>query len=49
MKVLIAGAVGYIGGRLAELLGTKDWIKAVVGTDIREPEKRGAGLHQLRN
>ncbi len=39
MKVLITGAAGYIGGRMVESLRTKDWVKAVVGTDIKAPEK----------
>jgi len=43
MRVLITGAAGYIGGRMVESLSTKDWVEAVIGTDIKEPEKRIAG------
>ncbi len=49
MKILIIGAADYIGGRIVESLCTKDWIKAFVGRDIKEPEKRVAGLHQMRS
>lgn len=43
MRVLITGAAGYIGGRMVAALCAKDWVEAVVGTDIREPEKSVAG------
>ena len=43
MRVLITGAAGYIGGRMVESLSTKDWVEAVVGTDIKAPEKNIAG------
>ncbi len=37
MRVLITGAAGYIGGKLARALCEKNWVDAVIGTDIREP------------
>ena len=43
MRVLVTGAAGYIGGRMVEALSTKNWVEAVVGTDIRQPEKQITG------
>lgn len=37
MNVLITGAAGYLGGRLAACLCEADWVHRVVGTDIQEP------------
>lgn len=40
MRILITGAAGYIGHKLVEALVKKDWVEAVVGTDIQEsPQK----------
>ena len=43
MRVLVTGASGYIGQRTVESLIARDWVEAVVGTDIREPEKPISG------
>jgi UDP-glucose 4-epimerase len=37
MRILVTGAAGYIGNRLIEALSKKDWVDAVIGTDIKEP------------
>jgi nucleoside-diphosphate-sugar epimerase len=34
MRVLITGAAGYIGGKFAAALLSKDWTETVVGTDL---------------
>jgi len=38
MNILITGAAGYLGGRLAACLCEAAWVYRVVGTDIQEPE-----------
>ena len=43
-RLLITGASGYIGGKLASLLNEKAEVKEIVGIDIREPS---AGLEKL--
>jgi len=43
MRILITGAAGYIGGRMVESLCGKDWVEAVIGTDIKAPEKKISG------
>lgn len=40
MRVFVTGAAGYIGGRMAAALSKKDGVEALVGTDIRQPEKQ---------
>jgi UDP-glucose 4-epimerase len=40
MRILVTGAAGYIGGKLVETLCQKEWVDAVVGTDIREPARK---------
>ncbi len=40
MRILVTGAAGYIGGKLVETLCQKEWVEAVVGTDIREPARK---------
>lgn len=42
MNILITGAAGYIGGKLVAVLCEKDWVNAVVGTDIQEPVYRNS-------
>lgn len=37
MRILVTGASGYIGGKLLEVLAEKDWVKRLVGTDIKRP------------
>jgi UDP-glucose 4-epimerase len=40
MRVLVTGAAGYIGSKLIEVLCQKDWVEAIVGTDIKEPARK---------
>ena len=37
MKILVTGAAGYIGGKMVSALLERDWVEAVVGTDINQP------------
>lgn len=39
-RVLITGASGYFGGKLASFLATQDEIEEIVGIDIRPPETK---------
>ncbi len=43
MRVLVTGATGYIGGKLVKTLCNKDWVDAVVATDIKAPGKAVCG------
>ena len=38
MRILVTGASGYIGKKLVEALSAKDWVEAIVGLDIEEPD-----------
>ncbi|MBI5589947.1 MAG: NAD-dependent epimerase/dehydratase family protein [Deltaproteobacteria bacterium] len=40
MNILVTGAAGYIGGRMVEILCQKDWVKTVVGTDIKPANQK---------
>lgn len=40
MRILVTGAAGYIGSKLIEVLCQKDWVDAIVGTDIKEPPRK---------
>ena len=37
-KILVTGAAGYIGGKMAKDLCEQDWVQQVVGTDIHVPD-----------
>ena len=37
MNILVTGAAGYIGGIMVKRLCDKEWVDAVVGTDIHTP------------
>jgi UDP-glucose 4-epimerase len=40
MRILVTGAAGYIGSKLIETLCQKNWVEAIVGTDIKEPPRK---------
>jgi nucleoside-diphosphate-sugar epimerase len=54
VNILVTGAAGYIGERMVEILCQKDWVKAIVGTDINKGGTRNvldapvkAGIKQI--
>ncbi len=40
MRILVTGAAGYIGSKLIEALSQKQWVEAIIGTDIKEPVRK---------
>ncbi|MCP4692389.1 MAG: NAD-dependent epimerase/dehydratase family protein, partial [Desulfobacterales bacterium] len=47
-NILITGASGYIGGKLARALDGDDDVAAIVGVDIREPVYKPAKLEFVK-